>query len=1028
MKDIRDEPAHTTFSDPIAALRAALRDRYEIGRQIGQGAFATVYLARDLKHERQVAIKVLNADPTSELNELRFIREIGLLARLQHPNILPLHDSGHVEALLYYVMPYVAGETLRDRITRDKQLSTDDACAIAREAADALAHAHTQGIIHRDIKPENILLSAGHAILADFGVAHLINMAGVRQITGTGKGGAGTPAYMSPEQLMGEPILDGRTDIYSLGCVLFEMLAGTAPFAGKEGFVKRFSEPAPRVSRLRAKVSPWLDEVVAKAMQRKPGDRYQTANEFVTALSRPQVDPNAIPVPPRTVIDRFPRAVWIGTAVATLTAAAAITTMWRNRPDGSATASTQPTVIAVTPFRIAPNDKSNEFLREGMVDLLSSTFTGGDSNWRVVDPGRILKASRDRTSGRETQLDFQLPDVIGVGRDVGANRVVSGAVIGSRDLLILTAFLIDVPSGSSLGEAQVSGSIDSLPLLVDRLATELMGVQTGEQQATVSVLTGTPLPAVRAYLAGRAALRRSEYVNAVRFEENALQIDSTFALAAIDLARAAGWLGNDDARLRAYKLAWANQNRLGPTDRVVLKAVLGPRYPEGSTRTEWLHAWERVAALQPDRPEGWWEVGDLYFHNPWLAGGDEEDGFKRARVLMTRALQQGPTYWPAFQHVVQLAAHFRDTVALRRLSAQASTTTLNSDLDYYLQWRVATALDDGEALKAARQRMDRAGSLALGWIAMTSQQDGLPLGDARRALDLQLAHAGTEAERIDALQAQHALFLNEGRIGAALRSIRSIRATEERSTLAAELAVVDVVFAGVPFDSMSHAGDSLASALARLPRARTDSAATMVIGTCLMGHWYSMRQQLPAVRRAVTELRDLAARFPRELWAPEANACALLLDASLSLERRDPRTGVQLDSLDAVLTRGPYMTSQLLWDVTVLAASRLFEKAGDLPRARAAVRRRNSFARIPVLLAPHLLQTARLSLAIGDRSSAIRDYEHYLALRDDVDPSLLPERRAAETAAASLRRVLNRRRFSSKLLRFAENEEARSIR
>src|SRR4051812_48641323 len=165
--------------DPIAPLRAALKGHYDIEREIGQGAFATVYLARDLKHERKVAIKVLNADPSSETGELRFIREIRMLARLQHPNILPLHDSGHVEALLYYVMPYVSGDTLRDRINSERQLSVNSACNIARDIADALAYAHGQGIIHRDIKPENILLSAGHPVLADFGIARVIDVSGV---------------------------------------------------------------------------------------------------------------------------------------------------------------------------------------------------------------------------------------------------------------------------------------------------------------------------------------------------------------------------------------------------------------------------------------------------------------------------------------------------------------------------------------------------------------------------------------------------------------------------------------------------------------------------------------------------------------------------------------------------------------------------------------------------------------------------------------------------------------------------------
>jgi TolB-like protein len=1025
MKDVRSEIPQT-FSDPIAPLRSALRDRYDVGRQIGQGAFATVYVARDLKHDRQVAIKVLSAGPGSDMSEVRFIREIGLLARLQHPNILPLHDSGHVDSLLYYVMPFVSGETLRDRIIREKRLSPDAACTIAREVADALAYAHEQGIIHRDIKPENILLSAGHSVLADFGIAHVINVSGVRQLTGTGRGGAGTPAYMSPEQLIGDRDVDARSDIYSLGCVLYEMLVGTPPFAGKDEFLKRLSESAPRVSRSLPTLSPWLDEVVAKSLELMPHDRYVTANDFVSALSPPQhhgargMSRSARQA--RAALHHIAHSRWTAVAAIGLMVSVAIGVKWRASPDSGSDPRAPATVIAVTPFRTVANDKTTEFLGEGMVDLLSSTFTAGDSNWRVVDPALILRASRSRGGAAGTRLDSRLTDVVGVGREVGATRVISGAVVGTPTSLIFTAFLIDVASGTSVGEVQVSGSIDSLPILVDHLAAELMGVQTGEQDATVSVLTGTPLTAVRAYLAGRTAFRRSEYEKAVRLQENALQIDSTFALAAIDLARTAGWLGNDDARFRAYKLAWTNQHRLAPADRVVLRAVLGPRYPEGSTRTEWLHAWERVAALQPDRPEGWWEVGDLYFHNPWLAGGDEDEGLKRARVLMGRALRQGPTYWPAFQHVVQLAAHFRDTVALRQLLRQASAGQLNADVDYYIRWRIATALGDQDSLRVARRRMDHAGSLVLGWISMTSQQDGLALADARHASDVQIARAGTEPERTDALQAYHALALNEGRFSAATRVLDSMVALQESPTMGAQLAVVDVVFAGVPLDSVtSHAGDSLEISLGRLPRDKRDWAATTVVGRCLLGHWHVMRRQAVSVRRSISELRELATKFPKELWSPQASACALLLDASLMVERGDPQSRLKLDSLDAVLTLGPYMTSQLLWDVTVLAAAKLFENAGDLTRARAAVRRRNSFGRIPVLLAPQLLVAARLSLAMGDRQAAMHDYEHYLALRDNPGPSLMAERRAAELALESLKSVRNNlpRAPSSRLFRSA---------
>jgi len=277
-----------TSSDPIAPLRVALAGRYEIGREIGQGAFATVYLANDSRHDRQVAIKVLNADQGSDSGEVRFVREIRMLASLQHPNILPLHDSGHVEALLYYLMPYVTGETLRARINRERQLPIDAAMQICCEAADALSYAHAQGIIHRDIKPENILLSGGHAVIADFGIARAIDLAGVQALTRTGIGGPGTPAYMSPEQLLGDRKVDGRSDIYSLGCVFYEMLTGKPPFAGKDGFAKRFTQAAPTPSSVRKDLPAWLDSVVCKTLARNPEERYSRAEDLVRDLSRQQ--------------------------------------------------------------------------------------------------------------------------------------------------------------------------------------------------------------------------------------------------------------------------------------------------------------------------------------------------------------------------------------------------------------------------------------------------------------------------------------------------------------------------------------------------------------------------------------------------------------------------------------------------------------------------------------------------------------------------------------------------------------------
>ena len=219
----------TTVSSPLAD---ALRDRYTLDRELGRGGMANVYLAEDLKHHRKVAIKVLKPELAATLGPERFLREIAITAQLTHPNILTLIDSGEAEGFVYYVLPFVEGESLRELLEREKQLPIDIALRIASEVADALSHAHNHGIIHRDIKPENILLEAGHAVVSDFGVARAVETAGGDAITETGLA-LGTPVYMSPEQASGDRALDGRSDIYSLACVVYEMLGGQAPLPGQ---------------------------------------------------------------------------------------------------------------------------------------------------------------------------------------------------------------------------------------------------------------------------------------------------------------------------------------------------------------------------------------------------------------------------------------------------------------------------------------------------------------------------------------------------------------------------------------------------------------------------------------------------------------------------------------------------------------------------------------------------------------------------------------------------------------------------
>jgi len=290
-------------TDRFTQVQAALAGGYAIERELGRGGMATVYLAQDLKHRRPVAIKVLAPELAAALGRERFLREIETAARLSHPHILPLHDSGEADGFLYYVMPYVAGESLRDRLNREQQLPIEDAVTIAGEVATALSYAHSRDVVHRDVKPENILLSEGQAIVADFGIAGAIDAAGGGKLTRTGIV-LGTPAYMSPEQGAGERALDGRSDVYSLGCLLFEMLAGEPPFTGPTAqaiIAKRFTDPVPSVRRLRETVPMPMDQAIAKALARAPADRFATPHQFAEALrASAQARSDAVAAPTAT--------------------------------------------------------------------------------------------------------------------------------------------------------------------------------------------------------------------------------------------------------------------------------------------------------------------------------------------------------------------------------------------------------------------------------------------------------------------------------------------------------------------------------------------------------------------------------------------------------------------------------------------------------------------------------------------------------------------------------------------------------
>jgi len=316
---------------------------YEIRREVGRGATAVVYLAHDRKHDRLVALKHLQSDLL--LTPTRFVAEIRTIAGMQHPHILPLHDSGVWDESPFYVMPFVDGLTLEQRIAQDGALSLHAALRIAREVADALAYAHRHGVIHRDIKPGNILLADAHAYVADFGIAHVISLASSMRVTGTGFA-VGTPAYMSPEQAAGEHDVDGRSDVYSLGCVMFEMLSGVPPFTGSTPqavMARRVADPVPSVRRIRPRVPEAVERVVTRALSPEPADRFQTAGDLVHAL-----DAAVLEMDRRTAFHTRRRAVILAGALLVAGGGAMVYTRGAT---GEGVPELNPSMYAVLPFR-----------------------------------------------------------------------------------------------------------------------------------------------------------------------------------------------------------------------------------------------------------------------------------------------------------------------------------------------------------------------------------------------------------------------------------------------------------------------------------------------------------------------------------------------------------------------------------------------------------------------------------------------------------------------------------------------------
>jgi len=612
-----------------AALEAALSDRYRIERELGRGGMATVYLANDRRHERQVALKVLRPELAATLGPERFLYEIRIAAGLQHPHILPVFDSGDAAGQLWYTMPYVEGETLRQRLLRERELPLDDAYRIAVQVLGALEYAHTHGVIHRDVKPENILLEGDQAVVADLGIARAINAVGQDRLTETGFS-LGTPAYMSPEQACAEPNIDRRTDIYSLGCVLYEMLAGEPPYTGPTPqaiVARRLTEPPPRLRTIRD-VSESLEQAIHKSLARSPADRFATARDFARALSE-TVTPGAMPAVSRTTSQapaRRPKTAAAALLLSLAVGLAGIVYLKRSALD----VPLAPTQLAVLPFSVSGAGTFG-YLAEGMVDLLSRNLSSAEA-LVTVDPGRIMSAVR---SPEERGVQDA-----GRGRDIarrlGAGQYILGSVHGSGSRLRIQAQLYQQDSAASrpIAQAAVEGDSTALFRLVDELSAQLLvgrGGGQGARLAQTAALTTQSLPALKSYLGAERNLRAARFDSALAGFQVAAALDTSFALAYYRLAVASMWTNRMGLLAPATRRALALDERLGERERRLLLAFadLVGGAPDQAERQ-----YREILEAYPEDLEARFQLANvLYTYNAPRGRPPAEAGEQYSRVL-----------------------------------------------------------------------------------------------------------------------------------------------------------------------------------------------------------------------------------------------------------------------------------------------------------------------------------------------------------------------------------------------------------